>query len=69
MKADKSLQSLRRRLAEVTARKDLLEDTLRDVWLWHATDGLPDELRLILLRADQNAHINNALDRLAKEDR
>jgi len=46
-------------------QNDLLATTLRDVWMWLATDGEDHEaLRTILARADRNSSLVAELDRL-----
>lgn len=67
MTREKSERTLRRRLAEATARNAIVEDALRCVWLWHATDATDLELlRQILVTADRDIQISSALD-LMKE--
>lgn len=51
-----------------TARNRQLEETLREVWRWTTFDGVDVEaLRKILLRADPDAALHAALDRLLPE--
>lgn len=55
----------RRAAARKAERMATLETTLRDVWIWHAEDGVDlDALREILLKADRDAQIHAALDRI-----
>lgn len=55
----------KRTLAAIADRNTVLENTLRDVWVWLATDSLnTDRLRTILLTADRDAQVHAALNRL-----
>lgn len=55
----------RRTWADLNGRVTLLEDTLRDVWLWSSreSDNL-DLLREILMRADREHEVRSELDSL-----
>ncbi len=68
MTREKSERTLRRRLAEATARNTIVENALRGVWLWNASDATDLELlRQILVTADRDIQISSALDNLMKE--
>lgn len=55
------------RIQQLEARVEVLENALRDVWIWQATDGLDlDTLRKTLATADRDARLIAALDGLVK---